>query len=177
MRRLLGAIGIAACLAVAVPFGIGDEGAEKTNAAFEKLKALVGEWEGTASFGDGQSNPAGINLRLTAGGSALVETEFPGTDHEMMTVMTLDKGELVLTHYCHLSNQPHMKGKLAGDNEIAFDFAGGANIDPAVDAHMHSAHYKLIDADHFESTWTLFKDGKPAGAAKMVMTRKKPAGK
>ena len=35
-----------------------------------------------------------------------LETEFPGTEHEMVTVITQDGADLALTHYCMLGNQP-----------------------------------------------------------------------
>src|SRR5215831_17550034 len=76
---------------------------------FAKLKALVGNW--TMAGGDGS---VAVNYRLTGGGSALIETLFPGQDHEMMTVYTIDKGDVVLTHYCTMGNQPRMKAAAGG---------------------------------------------------------------
>ena len=53
--------------------------------AFERMKQLVGSWEGTMDMGKGPEKiPAGY--KLTSGGSAIVETVFEGTPNEMMTV-------------------------------------------------------------------------------------------
>ncbi len=178
--KFLGLAGACAVLAVglvAYSAQSGGKGASKEtnpNPAFERMKQLAGEWEGTATFGDGAGEPARLAIKSTAGGSALVETEFPGTDEEMISVIYLDKGEVVLTHYCHLHNQPHMKGRLVNPNEVSFDFASGSNIDPKTDMHMHSARYRFIDDDHFISTWTLYEGGKPTADAKMDMKRKTP---
>ena len=50
---------------------------------------------------------------VTAAGSAVVETVFPGTEHEMVTVYHADGSDLVLTHYCMEGNQPRMRAKAA----------------------------------------------------------------
>lgn len=177
-QRTLVALGCAGALTLGlVAFGQSGAGAKsgavKTNPAFEKMKTLAGTWEGTASMGSGtEPHPAALDIRTTAGGSAIVETEFPGTEHEMVSMIYLDKGDLVLTHYCHLANQPHMKGKLVNENEVAFEFAGGTNFDPKSDMHMHQARYQFTGSDHFVSVWTLYDKGKPAGEARMDMKRK-----
>ena len=35
-------------------------------------------------------------------------------------------------------------------NQIRFQFAGGTNLDPAKDKHMHEATLTFIDDDHVE---------------------------
>src|SRR5207249_3172213 len=83
-------------------------------AAFEKMKGLAGTW--VASGNDAEMKDAQVVYRVTAGGSAVMETIMPGTDHEMVSLCTLDGDKIVLTHYCVLGNQPHMTSKgLAGD--------------------------------------------------------------
>ena len=47
-------------------------------------------------------------FRVTAGGSAVEETVFPGTEQEMVTLYFVRDGRLQLTHYCMAGNQPHM---------------------------------------------------------------------
>jgi len=74
---------------------------------FERIKALAGEWEALAE--DGSVVPdSDWSFRVSAGGSVVLETLFVGSAHEMLTVYLLEDGELVLTHYCALGNQPHM---------------------------------------------------------------------
>src|SRR5262245_10645743 len=64
-------------------------------AAFTRLKALAGEWNCAAHEpGHGGDKPLKINYRVTANGSAVMETLFPGTDHEMVTMYHLDGDDL-----------------------------------------------------------------------------------
>jgi hypothetical protein len=142
--------------------------ADTTTARFDKLKALAGDW--TKSDGDGS---IAATYRVTAGGSAVVETLFPGTPHEMATVYTVDKGDLVLTHYCAEGNQPHMKAIKGGAvDAIEFKFDGGGNIKSPKDPHMHDASFAFKDADHLTSRWQFYKDGKPGELAEFHLVRK-----
>jgi hypothetical protein len=128
-----------------------------TAARFEHLKALAGDW--TAAGGDGSIV---ASYRVTAGGSAVIETLFPGSPHEMVTVFTVDSGTLVLTHYCAEGNQPHMKAQKGGDaGEIAFKFDGGGNMKSVKDGHMHEATFRFADADHFKAAWLYYTNGEP----------------
>src|SRR5688500_9647707 len=77
--------------------------------ALERFKALAGEW---VSLEDGEMVKKGdlvARYAVTAAGTAVVETVFPGSGHEMVTVYTADGPDLVLTHYCMEGNQPRMR--------------------------------------------------------------------
>lgn len=74
---------------------------------FERMKQLVGAWEGTSDMGK-EGQKVRVEYRLTAGGSALVETLFPGSGEEMVSVYYDRKGKLAMTHYCMVRNQPRM---------------------------------------------------------------------
>ena len=80
-----------------------------------------------------------MSYRVTGAGSALVETQFPGSPHEMVTVYYVDGNDLVLTHYCAARNQPRMKLVRATDTDLVFEFTGRSNLDPAKDMHTHDA--------------------------------------
>ncbi|MCK7511304.1 MAG: hypothetical protein MZV70_49445 [Desulfobacterales bacterium] len=59
---------------------------------------------------DKDNGPAvSVTYRITANGSVVLETLFPGTDHEMLTLYHLDNDRLGLTHYCAMGNQPRME--------------------------------------------------------------------
>ena len=63
---------------------------------FERMAALQGDW-----VGDGPPDVPGemtVNYKLTGGGSTLVETLFAGKPQEMVTVYTVEDGQLMLTH-------------------------------------------------------------------------------
>jgi hypothetical protein len=100
---------------------------------------------------------------VTAGGSAVHETLFPGQPQEMVSIYTVDGPDLVMTHYCVLGNQPRMKAdSKSPDNQICFQFAGGTNLDPKKDKHMHAATLTIVDDDHIEVAGTGWEGGEPA---------------
>ena len=85
----------------------------------------------------------------------------PGSGHEMVSMYHQDGKDVVMTHYCALGNQPKMKLDPAStDKELKFVFAGGTNLDPAKDMHMHEGSIKWIDDDHIEWTWQGYQEGK-----------------
>jgi hypothetical protein len=143
--------------------------ADVTTTRFDHLKALAGDW--AAAGGDGST---AASYRVTANGTAVVETLFPGGSEEMVTVYTVDKGNLVLTHYCAAGNQPHMRAAKGGDaKSIAFKFDGGGNIKSPMDGHMHEATMTFVDADHLTSTWTYYDKGKAESPKQFSLVRKK----
>jgi hypothetical protein len=140
--------------------------------AFSRLKTLQGDWidvDGTF----GEKGKVAVTYRVTGGGNAVVETFPVGTPNEMVTVYHVDRGELVLTHYCTSNTQPRMtSGGLQG-NTIAFEYAGGDNIDPAKTSHMHSAKIEFVTADEIKATWVNWSNGKSDHAATFRVVRKK----
>lgn len=137
---------------------------------YERMKGLVGAWEGTSNMGK-EGRPIKVEYRLTAGGSAIVETLFPGTPEEMISVYHDSNGKLSMTHYCILQNQPHMRLLKAGVDRFDFMFAGGSNIDPKKDAHMHALSILFIDKDHIVQNWTYFEDGKEKSVTRLNLSR------
>jgi hypothetical protein len=141
--------------------------------AFEQLKQLAGDWVMTGA--DGKPGPAVTNtFRVTAAGSAVVETLFPGTDHEMVTIYHLDGDDLVLTHYCALKNQPRLRAERSADpKKIAFKFTGGTNMKSDKDHHMHDMTFHFLDADHVKVEGCAYADGKQSETMVFDLTRKK----
>ena len=137
---------------------------------YERMKQLIGIWEGTSNMGK-EGQPVRVEYRLTAGGSAIVETLFPGTPEEMISVCHDNKGKLLMTHYCMLRNQPSMKLQKAGAGTLDFVFAGGSGINPKKDAHMHALTISFVDKDHIVQNWTLFEDGKEKGVTRLNLSR------
>ena len=140
--------------------------------AFAKIKSLAGAWTGKA--GDaGKEFDVAVVYHVTAAGSAVMETLFPGTEHEMITMYHLDGDKLVLTHYCAQGNQPRMAlTKKSTNNLLDFDFTGSTNMKSKKDTHMHAGRLRLVDANTLSSEWDSFEDGKPAGSVKFVLKRK-----
>lgn len=145
-----------------------------THAGLEKMKSLVGTWVMAGEDGKPTEDVVSV-IRLTAGGSAVIETLFPGQPHEMVSIYTAEGADLVMTHYCMLGNQPKMKARVSEGKTLQFEFAGGANLDPARDKHMHAATLTLVDADHFEIEGVAWENGRPAAdsCGRMALVRKK----
>ncbi|HEY0783836.1 MAG TPA: hypothetical protein VGE98_15360 [Thermoanaerobaculia bacterium] len=164
------AVVVATLLALTAPAVALAQGAPPVDGktAFARLKSLAGEWKGTAV---GQP-AATVRYQVTAGGTAVFETLYPGSDHEMVSVYTLDHGDLVMTHYCAAGNQPHMRldSKASTSDLYVFAFDGGTNFDPAKDMHIHSMRL-AFKGDHLESEWAAMADGKPAPDQRFVLSR------
>jgi hypothetical protein len=128
-------------------------------AGFERLKALAGEWVATEDGPMTRKGELAARYAVSAGGSAVVETVFPGSPHEMVTVYHLDGSDVVLTHYC-MGNQPRMRARDAKAERLDFAYDGGTNIDPGRDRHMHSARLEFLGRDEIRSEWTQHAAGK-----------------
>lgn len=139
--------------------------------AFEKLKALEGEWIDVDGV-FGQKGKVAVTYKVS-GGHAVVETFPVGTPQEMVTVYHLEGNKVVLTHYCSANNQPRMTSSGLQGNTIAFDFAGGSNIVPGTTSHMHSAKIELTSDDEIKATWQNWSGGKPDHAGVFRIVRKK----
>jgi len=144
-------------------------------AAFERLKSLAGTWQGQAGHGQ-PGAPATVTYRVASGGSVVEETLFPGTPHEMISMYHLVNGELVLTHYCAMANQPRMRlDRTASTPErLVFAFDGGTNFDPAKDTHVHSGVVEW-KGDSLHNVWTVYSGGKETGRNEFVLTRAQQA--
>ena len=137
--------------------------------AFEAIKKLDGTW----TMGSGK-NAAKVVYKVTGGGSTVIETQFPGSTMEMVSVYHLDgPDKLILTHYCAAHNQPTM-ALLPGatPTDFRFDFVSGSNMKPT-DMHIHNVRYRLLAADHIVSEWGGYMNGKPAGTERFDLHRVK----
>jgi hypothetical protein len=146
-----------------------------TNAGLEKMKSLVGTWVAVGEDGKPTEQVMSV-IKLTAGGSAVHETFFPGQPMEMISLYTAEGDDVLMTHYCVLGNQPRMKASAkAEDKQLKFEFAGGSNLDVSKDKHMHGAILTLVDADTIELAGTAWENGQACKecCGKMKLARKK----
>ena len=174
MKRITYTLLVLACLLFVGSFvayaGEGKGSPYSGSKEYERMKQLIGVWEGTSNMGK-EGQKVRVEYRTTAGGSAIVETLFPGTPEEMISVYHDNKGKLSMTHYCMLQNQPSMKLQKASGDTLAFVFSKGGGIDPKQDAHMHALTISFVDKDHIVQNWTLFEDGKEKGVTRLNLSR------
>ena len=146
-----------------------------THPAFEALKTLAGTW--LAADEDGKPTDRVVSiLKVTAGGSVVHETLFPGESEEMVSMYTVDGPDLVMTHYCVLGNQPRLKADPKSKaGEIRFEFDGGSNLDPSKDRHMHSVTLTIVNDAHIEIKGIGWQGGAPSKdlCCGMKLVRKK----
>jgi hypothetical protein len=131
-------------------------GQTEAQKSFDKLKTLVGSWEGKGS----QGAAVRVTFRLTGHGSALMSEI--GEPENMVTMFHLDGDRLLMTHYCGAGNQPRMKALASADGKsIPFEFLDVTGVTKAQPGHMIGLVVTVADADHHSEAWTFQKqDGK-----------------
>jgi hypothetical protein len=155
----------------AVAIGADEPVPSATSARFEALKKLAGDWVAVGK--DGKPTDKVISsIRVTAAGTVVQETHFPGSDHEMVTMYHRDGADLVLTHYCMLGNQPRMRAEAGKADQIVFKFTNGGNIEPARDHYMNQVTITILGADHYKAEWLSSKEGKTCHKVDLDLIRK-----
>jgi hypothetical protein len=161
----------------ALVFGSLAFGGEKTGPPvvhskdFDRMKELVGVWEGKADMGKGMEQLK-ITYELTSAGNAIVEKFAAGQPHEMVTVYYDYNGKLGLTHYCSLGNQPHMEITNSGDNTMLFVLSEKApNIVSLNEMHMHAHGITMDGKNSMTQTWTLYDKGMKVNEVSVKLTR------
>jgi hypothetical protein len=139
--------------------------------AWQTLKSLVGEWEGTLEV-NGKMETGHVEMRLTGDGSAIMHIMDKGSLHEMVTMFHPDGTRLLATHYCAAHNQPRMALVTSTPNRLTFEFVDGTNIAPG-DTHMKRLVLTIKDASHHDEAWTSQTGGKESPADVFSYTRKK----
>lgn len=157
-----------AAIAAAVPV----LAAEKASPEFDHIKALAGEWEGTARRPGADPFKAMATIRVVSAGSAVMLVTDPGGSHEMVTMFHRDDAALLATHYCSAMNQPRLRARPTKDaTRIAFEFADGTNLG-AHPGRMQGLVLTMPDADHHLEEWT-FQEGATQHTMVFDLRRKK----
>ena len=131
-------------------------GAQKS---FEAMKTLTGAWQGTTAKGE----PVEVDYRLTSGGVLMSEIQSHMKDHseDMISMIHMDGGRLLLTHYCAMGNQPRLTATTSPDGKtITFNFLDATNLASPDAGHMQSVIFTFIDANHHTEEWHFADHGK-----------------
>ena len=146
---------------------------------FDNLKKLEGAWEGPVTtdvpvpeLGAGGAT-AKVWLRVTSMGNVLMhEAKMEGRPDNPITMLYLDEGRLLLTHYCDAGNRPRMVGNPTADGKsVKFDFLDVSG--PMKYGHMHEAAFTPVDADHHVEEWTFHLPGDKHVRARFDLRRVK----
>jgi hypothetical protein len=140
---------------------------------FEKMKELVGVWDGTTDMGKGMV-AIKATYELTSAGNAILERLFVGLPHEMATVYYDYNGKLNMTHYCAIGNQPHMELMNSGGSNLLFVLSKKhSNLSSLKETHMHSLKISFDNKDNITHTWSLYEKGKKKTDSVIKLTRTK----
>jgi len=127
---------------------------------FDQMKSLTGMWEGKTKQGD----PVQVSYRMTAGDSALmseIQSAKHGQNEDMISMIHLDGGRVLLTHYCAAGNQPRMVASASPDGKtITFDFLDVTNLSNPDAVYMNRVVFNFIDANHHTEEWHAVVNGK-----------------
>lgn len=126
-------------------------------ALIDRVKSLAGTWD----CDDPQGGKSTCVYQVSSNGSAVREVMFPGTDHEMTNMYTMDGPDLLVTHYCAMGNQPHMKAKAGDANRIEFKCCGVSNLTSPDQTYMGGLTITFVDADHVRQDWRSIESGGP----------------
>lgn len=137
-------------LTVLLALGAGAPAAETRDASWERLKSLVGEWEGKYSDG----SKAHASYRLISNGTAIMETLTTSDSDQMVTVYHLDGATLLMTHYCSLGNQSRMREKATDGARLEFGYLDATNLKGPDDHHMSRLVMTFPASDRLFQEWT-----------------------
>ena len=130
----------------------------QASTAFEKLRALNGDWQGTVAWTGQQPSDISAHYYITGNGSAVVEDLSNG----MSSVYHLDGTDLRMTHYCAARNQPRLKATAFGPDSsgITFSFVDITNLSSPTAGHVQGLDMKFLAADHITIQFHFVSDGK-----------------
>lgn len=139
--------------------------------AMTVLRGLAGTWVGVAPPKEG-GKPMTIVFKSTAMDSAVIETMFPGEEHEMVNMYHADGDSVIATHYCAMGNQPRMRLASIKDGVLNFQFIDSANLKSRDEMHMDSLEL-TIQGDRLTEKWSSYMDGKVAGTETFEFKRQR----
>lgn len=152
-------------LLLAAGLALSPLGAKESDPSWEKLKSLVGSWEGTM-----EGHPTHVTYALVSSGTALMETIDGADAMQMVTLYHPDGGTILMTHYCSMGNQPRMRAKGLKDGRLEFNFVDVTNLRSPDEPRMTHLVLTFTDPTHLVHEWT-DTNGPKAGTSRFEFTR------
>jgi hypothetical protein len=167
MGRKVGSFLLAALVGALLTNGICSA---NESSPFDRLKILVGEWEGTNSAG-----PVKATYTLVAGGSALMERLQSANEPEMITMYSADGDHILITHYCSAGNQPQLKTQMMTSKaeKYIFKLVRVTGMKTQDEGHMVGLVLSFPDKDHLTQEWK-YQNNNGKTSANLFQFRRKP---
>jgi hypothetical protein len=148
--------------------------APEPKAAFERIRALAGDWSGRME--DPLAGPpVAVRYEVASGGSAVIERQSAGQGFEALIVYYLAGGKLRATLYSGAGNQPDYRlGKESTAELLLLELDGGSGFDPARDGHVHAGEIRFVAPDRIEQRWFHYVGPKEQGVTHWFLERAKP---
>jgi len=142
----------------------------RTTPAFDQMKSLAGEWEGTDTHG----SKVRLTYQVVSNGSVLMERMKSSDESEMITMYSLDGDHILVTHFCSAGNQPTMQtaAATAATGKYDFSFVRATGMKSPDEGHMVALSVTMPDKDHLSQVWT-FQDHGNSMVDTFTYTRKK----
>jgi hypothetical protein len=118
------------------------------NVAFDMVKSLAGDWEGTTSMGK-----VSISYKVVSNGTAVMESMDAGSEN-MLTAYYPDGKNLMMTHFCAAGNQPRMRSETSDGKQLNFTMVDATNLATPESGHMKQMVLTVADKDHISEAWT-----------------------
>ena len=144
---------------------------DESGVGFERLKKLSGTWDVVESRA---GRPMTAPYVMTGRGTVLMESMgSPGGGAGMQTAYHLDKGTLVLTHFCGAGNQPRMRLKSVADGgrRLRFEIYDITNLADPKAYHSTAADVVFLSDARVDVTF----EGSDTSKQTFSMTRKSEA--
>ncbi len=136
---------------------------------FSRFQGLEGAWTSTPD--SAEMPPSTVTYHTIANGSAVVETVFAGTPHEMISVIFMDEDQLLMTHYCAARNQPHLVAREITDGSVHFVTDHVTNHADPDALYMGEARWVFTDENQLQTRWWSFQNGEMGEPLTFNMTR------
>jgi hypothetical protein len=155
---------ISKLLFLCVLFLVSDLASADPTAVFNKLKGLVGKWQGTFEWSGARtgSGDVFVSYSLTGNGSTVVENFSYGKGPMMTSMYYMDLGTLRMTHFCGVGNQPRLKAVSFDKDEqnIQFEMTDITNLKDPQGPHVNGVKFAFEGENKISVTFVFTNAGK-----------------